>query len=121
MRKSLKKSLANIPLEEAHGGSGLRQVVFLKEEVGPSNFEAVTKGFLNQGKKYEIHKHEQVDEIFVVLKGSGKVRYFYSDNKVEEFEYKEGDFFYNVADVEHEIESLSEATSEFYFIRFKAV
>jgi len=119
MPKSIKKTISDISLEEAHGGSGSRQVIFNNQEIQSKNFEAVTKGYLNQGINYAIHKHDDIDEIFVVLKGFGKVRYFYPEG-VEEFDYKSDDFFYNVANIEHEIESLSEETSEFYFIRFRS-
>jgi len=110
--KFKKFNLNEIPLEDAHGGSGKRQLLVSGEHVSSDNLEAITKGFLNSGSSYDWHTHEGIDEIFIVLKGGGK---FYCED--EEAEYKEGDIFITAPNVNHKI--TAEEVSEFYFIRVK--
>lgn len=110
--KFKKFSLNDIPLEEAHGGSGKRQILVSKEHVVSDNFEAITKGFLNKGFSYDWHVHENIDEIFIVLKGAGK---FFCDD--EKSDYKEGDVFITPPNINHKI--TAEVDSEFYFVRVK--
>ena len=101
-------------MEEAHGGSGSRQVMIKPEQLTTKSFEAMTKGFLNPGHSYDWHSHEDIDEFFVILKGTGK---FYWE---EEFvEYKEGDIITIPANSKHKIEAEGKIPSEYYFVRIK--
>lgn len=113
MKKPLKKSLISIPFEEAHGGSGKRQVIFSSQDNVSSQFEAWTKGFLPVGEKYDWHSHINVDEFFIVLSGIGVVEY--EDGTY--FTYQEGDVMYNPSDLKHRIINEGDVESVFYFIR----
>lgn len=112
--KFKKFNLSEIPLEEAHGGSGKRQMLVKTEHVASDNLEAITKGFLNPSESYDWHTHKDIDEIFIVIKGEGK---FYCDD--EETEYKEGDIFITPPNVNHKITANGNNPSEFYFVRVK--
>lgn len=68
MRKPFKKSLHLIPLEEAHGGSGSRQVLLSKADPVSQYFEAMTKGYLKADTQFDWHSHEDIDEFFLVIK-----------------------------------------------------
>ncbi len=107
-----KINLKDIPLEEAHGGSGKRQVLAKADDVSTNHLEAITKGFLNPGFSYDWHTHKDTDEIFIVLKGLGK---FYFEKNVED--YSEGDIFLTPPNSNHKI--TAESPSEFYFVRVK--
>lgn len=111
----LKKSLNDIAIEEAHGGSGSRQVLFSAADTVSSQFEAWTKGFLPPGKSYDWHHHDGVDEFFIVLSGTGTITYEGS----EPMSYKADDVFYNPENLPHRIENTGTVDSVFYFIRVK--
>ena len=110
--KFKKFSLKNIPVEEAHGRSGQRQVLVKAGYIASDNLEAITKGFLSKGSSYDWHSHEGIDEIFIVLKGSGK--FFCGD---DETDYREEDVVLAPPNIKHKI--TAEEDSEFYFIRVK--
>jgi len=113
-REPIKKTLKNLPLEDAHGGSGQRQLIFQKSEPFVSScFEAMTKGFLPAGSSYEWHTHDGIDELFIVVSGIGFIEY---ENGVR-FDFQEGDVLYSPADLSHRIQNTGETTSEFFFIR----
>lgn len=109
----IKKSLSEIKTEHAHGGSGSRQVLFSKQDNVSSQFEAWTKGYLPIGSSYDWHNHENVDEFFIVLKGTGFIEY----EDGTKFIYKEGDIIYNPSGLKHRIENTDIIENEFYFIR----
>lgn len=109
----IKKSLKDIALEQAHGGAGSRQVIFSKADTVSSQFEAWTKGFLPTGKSYEWHQHDNVDEFFLVLSGSGFIEY----QDGTRFDYQSGDTIYNPAGLSHRIENTGSDESTFYFFR----
>lgn len=111
--KYTKLKLKDIPIEKAHGGSGARQVLVKPEHVTSPFFEAVTKGFLKKGAKFDWHNHPDTDEIFIVLKGNGK---FFCEDELTD--YQEDDVFITPADLNHMIEA--EEDSEYYFIRIKS-
>ena len=110
-----KLNLNDIPVEEAHGGSGARQVLVKPEHVTSQFMEAVTKGFLRSGSVFDWHSHEDTDEIFIVLKGEGV--YYCED---ETTDYKAGDVMITPGNLKHKIEAKGTDDSEFYFIRIKA-
>jgi quercetin dioxygenase-like cupin family protein len=115
MRKPFKKSLDQITIEEAHGGIGKRQLIFSKADPVSKYFEAMTKGFLRVGAKFDWHKHENIDELFLVIKGIGS--FTYKDG--ETWDYKEGDLIYIPANIEHKIEAQGINDNEFFFIRLQ--
>ena len=115
-RTPIKKSLSDITIEQAHGGSGSRQVLFSKSDMVSAQFEAWTKGFLPAGAAYDWHHHDGVDEFFIVLSGTGIIDY--KDGTTHQ--YKEGDTFYNPAGLAHRIENTGSAESVFYFFRLNA-
>jgi mannose-6-phosphate isomerase-like protein (cupin superfamily) len=115
-RRPVKRSLSEIPIEEAHGGSGQRQVVFAKSDAFVSTqFEAMTKGFLPPGAAYDWHQHDGVDEFFLVVDGTGRIEY--ADGSI--FDYKAGDVFYSPADLPHKIENTGNIDDVFFFIRLR--
>ena len=113
--KFTKLSINEIPKEEAHGGSGARQVLVKPEHVSSPYMEAVTKGFLKPGSIFDRHFHQDTDEIFIVLKGEGK---YYCEDKMTS--YKEGDVMITPANLKHKIEAEGTEENEYYFIRIKA-
>ena len=114
MQKFIKTNLRDIPLENAHGGSGKRQVLVKPEHVTTGHLDAVTKGFLDPGNAFDWHSHSDTDEMFIVLSGQGK---FYCNDEV--VEYSIHDVISIPANLKHKIEATGNATSEFYFIRIK--
>lgn len=114
-KKPIKKSLSDIKIEEAHGGSGSRQMIFSPADNVSGPFEAWTKGFLPAGKAYDWHHHDGVDEFFIVLDGTGIITY----EGGEPISYKEDDVFYNPENLPHRIENTGNVDSVFYFIRMK--
>lgn len=112
--KFSKKHLSEIPVEEAHAGSGSRQMLFNPEAAESSKWEAVTKGFLPSGSSFDWHKHEESDEMFLVTHGEGK---FYCEE--EETNYTSGDVILVRANTMHKIENTGKETTEGFFIRIK--
>ena len=115
MKKFTKTNIEDIPLEEAHGGSGHRKVLVKPEHLTTEHFEAMTKGWLNPGSSYDWHEHSGVDEIFIVLQGQGK---FYWEEEV--VDYTIGDIVTTPASTRHKITAEGDTPSEFYFVRVKA-
>lgn len=103
---------SDIPIEDAHGGSGSRQLLVTPEHVESQFLEAVTKGFLGAGKVFGWHEHTDTDEIFIVTKGSGK---FSCDEDVVDF--ATGDVITVRANIRHKIEATTD--TEGFFIRVK--
>ena len=114
MKKFAKFNIATIPQEEAHGGSGKRQVLVRPEHLTTPHFDMMTKGYLAPGSSYDWHEHQNVDEIFIVLKGQGK---FYWEEEV--VDYAIGDIITTPANTKHKITAEGDTDSEFYFIRVK--
>lgn len=112
--KFSKKNLSEIPIEEAHAGSGSRQMLFNPKAAGSNKWEAVTKGFLPSGSSFDWHKHENSDEMFLVTRGGGR---FYCED--EETTYKTGDVLLVKANTRHKIENTGKETTEGFFIRIK--
>ncbi len=113
-RKPVKKNLSAIPIEHAHGGTGSRQLVFSREDdVVSAQFEALTKGYLRKGGVFDWHKHDGVDEFFVVLQGVGTIEY----EDGTRFEYAAGDALYSPAGLSHRLENTGEDDNVFFFAR----
>jgi len=115
MKKPFKKSLDKIPIEEAHGGSGSRQLLLSKADFVSKYLEAMTKGYLKAGAKFDWHSHDKMDEFFLVTKGHGLIE-FKND---ESYEYTEGDLIYIPSNIEHRIIASEKIDNEFFFIRLQ--
>ena len=113
MRKPFKKNLNSIPVEEAHGGSGKRQLILSKNDAVSEQFQAMTKGFLDVGSIFDWHVHENIDEFFLVIKGNGVIEF----KSGEQFEYSPDDLIYIPDGIEHKIEAAGKDGSEFFFFR----
>ena len=87
-----------------------------KSEVQSPYFEAFTYGYLPANEKWELHRHEDIIEICIVIKGAGVVR----DQQNNEETFELGDRFIFLANTFHEIKNTSKSTDEFYFIRLKS-
>lgn len=115
MRKSFKKSINQIPVEEAHAGTGSRQLLLSKSDSISKYLEAMTKGYLKAGEKFDWHSHDKIDEFFLVAKGSGIVEF----KNNESLEYADGDLIYIPSNIEHRIIASDKSDNEFFFIRLQ--
>lgn len=113
MKKPFKKNLDQIPVEHAHGGSGSRQLILSEADGVSSQLSAMTKGFLKSGGVFDWHSHENIDEFFWVLQGSGLISF----KGLDSMEYGVGDLIYIPANLEHKIEATGDQESQYYFIR----
>ena len=113
MRKPFKKHLKTIPVEEAHEGSGKRQLILSKNDGVSEQFQAMTKGYLKAGSIFDWHSHEDIDEFFLVLKG----RRFIEFKSEKKFEYSPDDLIYIPDGIEHKIEATGNEENEFFFVR----
>ena len=111
----LKKNINDIPVEETPHASGSRRMLVTKTEITSKYFEALTYGYLPTKEKWLMHNHDNIDEICIVVKGSGLIR----DDKGREEEFSPGDRFVFPANTNHEIENTSEDVDEFYFFRLQ--
>ena len=114
LMKFTKQNIKDIPVEAAHGGSGSRQMLVSTDKLTSRYFEAITKAFLEVGKIFDWHEHNDIDEVYIVLKGIGK---FYCNNEV--VDYQVGDVITIPANTKHKIEALGNETNEYYFFRIK--
>lgn len=106
---------SQIPVEEAHGGTGARQMLIKPEYLTTPFLEAVTKGFLNTGKMFDWHNHIDTDEIFIVTQGVGEYYYRNGESEVS-FPYKTDDVIIAPANLFHKIvASGTEQTQGFFF------
>lgn len=113
MRNPFKKNLKTIPVEEAHGRSGKRQLILSKNDDVSEQFQAMTKGFLKAGLIFDWHFHENIDEFFIVIKGKGFIEF--RDGK--KIEYFPDELIYIPNGMEHKIEATWNEENEFFFIR----
>ena len=113
MRTPFKKHLSSIDIEGAHGGSGRRQVMLSKEDPISSQMEAMTKGFLSPKGVFDWHSHKDIDEFFLVTKGTGIIE-FEDGTKIK---YSEDDLIYIPSNTKHRIENTGDVENEFFFVR----
>jgi mannose-6-phosphate isomerase-like protein (cupin superfamily) len=111
-----KKNINSIPIEGTSHSTGYRKTIAGKPDVPSPYFEALTYGYLPADEKWELHQHEDIIEICIVIKGTGVVR----DQQKNEEVFKSGDRFIFPANTFHEIENISKGIDEFYFIRLKS-
>jgi len=111
-----KKNISNVPLEETAHSSGSRKMVCAKEDVPSDFFEALTYGYLPPGENWSLHKHDNIVEICLVVKGDGIIKDIDSNSEP----FTAGDRFIFPSDTEHMIENTSSEVDEFYFYRFRA-
>ncbi len=116
MRKPFKKTLEDIPKEEAHGGSGARQLILSESDEVSPYFQAMTKGFLAPGGIFDWHSHDGIDEFFLVIQGEGVIRF----QNGAEMSYQPNDVIYIPANHEHQIENTGKEENQFFFIRLSA-
>ncbi|MCC6323400.1 cupin domain-containing protein [Candidatus Nomurabacteria bacterium] len=111
IRKPFRKNLSEIPVEEAHGGSGKRKLILSREDPISNQLQAMTKGFLAANGYFDWHEHENIDEFFLVIKGTGVVEF--EDGTT--IEYQTEDIVYMPSNIKHKMTAKKE--SEFLFIR----
>jgi len=107
-------NISQVPFEEIHNTPGSRQTLVTKDDLITNNIDALTKGTLKPGDKWDWHKHDVYDEMGIVLKGKGK--FFWESEVVE---YKPEDVIIIPANSLHKFEADGEIPSEFYLIRIK--
>ena len=114
MKKFQIKNINDVPFEKIHEVSNSRKTLASKADLVTDNIDALTKGFLQPGQKWDWHKHELYDELGIVINGKGK--FFWEDELVD---YKPEDVIIIPANSKHKFEATGDTTSEFYFVRIK--
>lgn len=112
--KITKRPAHEIGKETAHGGSGQRKVYASPEHLKSTHFEMMTHGFMPAGGMYDWHDHPGVEEIMVVVLGTGFVH-----DEDGEYPYEPGDVFVFPADTQHKISNPTDDENEFIFVRVK--
>ena len=115
MKIPFNKDINKIEIEGAHGGAGKRQLLLSSLDDVSGNIEAMTKDFLAPQRIFDWHSHDNVDEFFIVLQGTGIVEF--EDGK--KIEYKENDLIYMPAPMKHKITNSGSVDNIFYFVRVK--
>lgn len=113
MRIPFKKQINDVEIEEAHGGSGRRQLILSKSDPISSQMEAMTKGFIPPKGQYDWHQHLNIDELFLVIQGIGIIEF----EDGSKFEYSKDDVIYIPSNTKHRIENTGDIENEFIFIR----
>ncbi|MCA9324058.1 cupin domain-containing protein [Candidatus Saccharibacteria bacterium] len=112
--KIIKRATQEIAKEEAHGGSGSRKVYASPDLLKSTHFEMMTHGYLPAGKTFDWHDHVDIEEIMVVVKGTGEV---HDEDGV--YEYSVGDVFVFPANTRHKIHNPSSDEHEMIFVRVR--
>ncbi len=112
--KITKRNAKDIVREDAHGGSGGRKVYAAPEHLKNMHFEMMTHGFLPGGATFDWHDHSNIEEIMVVLKGSGEV---HDEDGI--YDYEPGDVFVFPTDTKHKIHNPTAHEHEMVFVRVK--
>lgn len=107
-------NISQVPFEMIHNMPNSRQTLATKDDLVSNNIDALTKGTLSPGDKWDWHKHENYDELGIVLKGQGR---FYWEKEV--VLYQPEDVIVIPANSMHKFEADGETQSEFYFVRIK--
>jgi len=112
--KIKQRKAKDIAKEQAHGGSGSRKVFASSDFLKSKNLEAMTHGWLPAGNSFDWHDHKDIEEIMLVLKGSGKV---YDEDG--EYDYEPGDVYIFPASTMHKVSNTSDEEHEMIFVRVK--
>lgn len=112
--KIIKRSAAEIPKEQAHDGTGERKVYANKDQLKSNHFDALTHGFLPAGNTFDWHDHADIEEVMIVLRGSGKV-----SDEDGEYDYAQGDVFVFPSNTQHKISNTSDSEHEMIFMRVR--
>lgn len=107
-----KKALQDVAREGAHDGSGGRRVYVDQGDINNIDWQAMTWGYLPGGNSFDWHHHDDIDEVMLVLKGSG----FVSDREGQ-YPYEVGDLFIFPANQEHMIQNPTDTEHEYIFVR----
>lgn len=117
--KFTKLHISDIPVEEAHGGSGARQMLVKPEFLTTPHLEAITKGYLPVRKMFDWHTHVDTDEVFIVTQGKGKF-YYRQGEEENHFDYKSEDVIVAPANLFHKIVAEGTEETQGFFFRVKA-
>ena len=112
--KVIKRTDKDMPLEDAHGGTGQRKVYAGPQHVKAEHFEMMTRGYLPGGQTFDWHNHKATEEIMVVVTGNGEV---HDEDGV--YEYGPGDVFVFPSDIQHKIHNPTDYQHEMIFVRIK--
>ena len=112
--KIIKRSHSEIEKEVAHGGSGARKVYATNNHIKSQYFDAMTYGYLPAGNSFDWHEHKYIEEIMVVVKGSGAV---YDDER--NYSYEPGDVFIYPTNTKHKITNNSDEEHVMMFVRIR--
>lgn len=115
MISPFKKNVNNIEIEGAHDGAGKRQLLLSSGDNISGNIEAMTKGFLAPGGIFDWHNHDNIDEFFIVVQGTGLVEF----ENGQTIEYNENDLVYMPAPMKHKITNTGNRDNIFYFVRVR--
>ena len=106
------RKFADVPREGAHDGSGGRRMYVDRGEIPNADWQAMTYGYLPAGSTFDWHNHEGIEEIMLVLRGSGVV-----SDREGDYTYSDGDLYHFPAGVEHRIHNPTSEEHEFIFVR----
>jgi len=112
--KIIKRPANTLLKEEAHGGSGSRKVYASPDNLSSKHFEMMTHGYLPGGKTFDWHDHIDIEEIMVVVRGSGEV---HDEDGI--YTYDPGDVFVFPANTQHKIHNPTKSEHEMIFVRVK--
>lgn len=112
--KIIKRAKETVKIEEAHGGSGARKVYADKNYLTSQAFEAMTHGYLPGGATFDWHDHQDIEEIMVVVSGTGEVH-----DADGQYTYEAGDVFIFPANTQHKIHNPTKEQHEMIFVRVK--
>jgi quercetin dioxygenase-like cupin family protein len=108
------KNISNIPFESTHDLPNSRQTLANIDDVVTNNIDAMTKGILKPGQKWDWHVHKGYDELGIVLQGTGEFHW-----EEEVVTYKPDDVIIIPADSKHKFEAKGVEDNLFYFVRIK--
>lgn len=107
-----KRALEDVPREGAHDGAGGRRMYVDKGDLANIDWQAMTYGYLPGGSTFDWHHHDDIEEVMLVLKGSGTV-----SDRDGDYDYSPGDLFHFPANQEHRIHNPTDVEHEYIFVR----
>jgi mannose-6-phosphate isomerase-like protein (cupin superfamily) len=112
--KIVVRHLNEVPVEDAHGGWGTRQLIFSNPDIPNSKLVAATIGFLPAKGRFKTHKHESVDEVMTIIKGRARI-----ESGRQKFNVCPGYFVLFPSGVQHSIINTGCGKLTAQFVRFK--